>query len=131
MTFGLIYVGVSILLASVIIIGSDGDYKHLFTEMGDIIVFAVLTVTWPIAFLTLIIIGLLEFYKHRVFEKVRSNVYMIRDDYTTIEQINIKDLKYILFATKIGAIHVDDKLINKVKQSISDRSFEDHLLSSK
>jgi len=103
----------------------------LFETKEDILHFVLIAIAWPICITVAFFVVCIELYKHRISEKVKDKVDMIKKDPTSISHICIKDLRLILFANRLNAINIDDKLIDKVKSSLIDRSFEDYLLKIK
>jgi hypothetical protein len=105
--------------------------NDLLSDSNDGMHLVLIAITWPFCIILLTLVMFIEVYKIKLCKKIEDKVNMIKKDPTSVGLINIKDLRLILFASKINAINVDDKFISKVKSSLIDRSFEDYLLKIK
>ncbi len=134
MLYGLIYISIALIFAYIAIwaeANKSSSGASVIEDREDGFFFILLISIWPI---TLAIIGTMltfEYYKGKVRRRIGDKLDAIKKDPTTMGQLSVDDLKYIVFAAKIEAVVADDKLIEKVKHNITDRSFEEYLLKSK
>jgi hypothetical protein len=123
-----VYFSVALMLLFAGLIAALIGPEDMLIDGSDGIHLALIAITWPLCAIGITLIMSFEIYKDKLCRKVEDKVNMLKKDLTNVEDINTKDLKLILFANKLGAISIHDKLIDKVKSSLIDRSFEDHIL---
>ena len=124
--------------------GSGGDYleDHSEERQKTVLIFSALF--WPLTIALICGMTLWERFSYRIYKKAKQ----LYHDYTTPDEVNAaderyefenkaikrmppKELKYLLFADKIGAIELHETSKILVERILMDYAFEKQVLNEK
>lgn len=107
---------------------ADGRIEFKDDEsVGFVICFAL----WPLTLVMILMITLFEMYKNLLKKEVMGYIPDTSRLDTQLDNLNVKQLKMVLRAERIGAIHLSEKAKEQASKIIIDRSFEENFLGKK
>jgi hypothetical protein len=128
MIVAFIYVLIAAFLMSAFIIASAKVEGKVEFRDEDCVSFVICFALWP---LTIIFLGLLtafEMYKSMLKKQVMNYVPGNTRLDLQLNELSLKQLKVVIRAERIGAIHLGEKAKEQARKIITDRAFEDNFL---
>ena len=128
MIHAFLYILIAALLMSIFIVASAKMEGKVEFRDEDCVSFVICFALWP---LTLIFLGLLtafEMYKSMLKKQVMN--YIPGDTRLDLQlnELSLRQLKMVIRAERVGAIHLGEKAKEQARKIIEDRSFEDNFL---
>jgi hypothetical protein len=129
MGYFLIYIVVSLIsLVGLVFMDSHMVTDPLFSK-GWIFFLILICTAWPMIFLGCLVLYIWESYRVSVTRKAANIIYKYKiKDFKEIHALSAKELKYLLFAKRIGALDIDNTKAILVQKEIENRYFEKHFL---